>query len=518
MHLSTIRTLILLSLLFFPMFALATSGTILTVTAASDTSNNLSWTAPTNIGTKIVATYKIFRNDTLIKTVKGTVLTYLDTGLTASTTYKYRVQPCDANNLCWLSSNVVTQSLTPAADTQPPSVPQDVTATAISASQINLSWTASSDNIGVTSYKIYRNGVLLVTLGNVLLYSDPGLAASTLYSYTLVACDAAGNCSAQSLAVSATTLAVVVIQAPKLTVSAINASNVKINWMAPIGIDGIVSSYNIYRNGVLIKTVLGSVLSFLDQDVLASTTYGYQITPCGADNVCWLSSDLITITTPATTSSSTETASPVISDCVFTWLEGNYPDLLAPASAESKSFPPYYYRYYSVTNSYIATSSNDNQVYYMGALSGNRIMDVGSLDKWKQMAGCNTSSQGYVLGGKGPAGGIVFYIDDSGKHGLEAQPADYNNSIGPVWQDAVIAGSSYGAGWRLPTKSEIVILQKQESVVGGFVSYPYWSFTEVDANNAWCQNFKGGAYGTSGNALGVCPKSYMLPVRAIRQF
>jgi len=54
---------------------------------------------------------------------------------------------------------------------------------------------------------VYRNGALLTVLGNVTGYSDTGLTASTTYSYTLSACDAAGNCSAQSPAVLATTRA-----------------------------------------------------------------------------------------------------------------------------------------------------------------------------------------------------------------------------------------------------------------------------------------------------------------------
>ena len=89
-------------------------------------------------------------------------------------------------------------------DTTAPSVPTNLSATAISSSQINLSWSASTDDVGVVGYKIYRNGTQITTTTNTN-YSDTGLTPSTIYSYTVSAYDAAGNNSAQSTAVSATT-------------------------------------------------------------------------------------------------------------------------------------------------------------------------------------------------------------------------------------------------------------------------------------------------------------------------
>ena len=89
-----------------------------------------------------------------------------------------------------------------------PTVPAGLAATPASETQINLSWTASTDNVGVTGYKVYRNSVL-VGSPTTTNYSNTGLTASTTYSYTVAACDAAGNCSAQSSAVSATTQAAI---------------------------------------------------------------------------------------------------------------------------------------------------------------------------------------------------------------------------------------------------------------------------------------------------------------------
>jgi len=89
-------------------------------------------------------------------------------------------------------------------DTQAPTAPGSLTATAVSSSQINLTWTASTDNVGVTGFDVYRNGALVAS-STSLSFSDTGLAASTAYSYTVKAKDAAGNVSAASNTATATT-------------------------------------------------------------------------------------------------------------------------------------------------------------------------------------------------------------------------------------------------------------------------------------------------------------------------
>ena len=103
------------------------------------------------------------------------------------------------------SSNTATVSVTvSAADRTAPSMPTNPTATAISSSQINLSWSASTDNVGVTGYKVYRAGTQIGTSATTS-YSDTGLSPSTTYTYTLYAYDAAGNSSSPSTPASATT-------------------------------------------------------------------------------------------------------------------------------------------------------------------------------------------------------------------------------------------------------------------------------------------------------------------------
>lgn len=92
-----------------------------------------------------------------------------------------------------------------AADNVPPTAPTNLTAVAASSSQINLNWTAATDNVGVAGYNIYRDGNLVGTSSSNT-YSDAGLSPATSYSYAVIAKDGAGNLSQASNTVVATTL------------------------------------------------------------------------------------------------------------------------------------------------------------------------------------------------------------------------------------------------------------------------------------------------------------------------
>ena len=99
-------------------------------------------------------------------------------------------------------------SVTTLADSQAPAPPGSLNANSQSSSSgdahASLTWSAVSDNTSVTSYRIYRNGMLLAVVGNVLSYTDTQLTDATNFKYSVAACDAANNCSALSSAVTAT--------------------------------------------------------------------------------------------------------------------------------------------------------------------------------------------------------------------------------------------------------------------------------------------------------------------------
>jgi len=192
----------------------------LTATPVSINKINLSWTASTDPDSP-VAGYRIYRNGTQVGTATGT--SYSDTGLAANTIYSYTVSAYDpAGNVSAHSSVVSAATLAP--DTTPPSVPTGLTATPVSTSQINLSWTASTDpDSPVAGYKIYRNSIQ-AGQATTPLYRDSGLSPSTSYSYTVSAYDSAGNESGQSSATSATTQPLSTSSTPTL-VQAVNTSN-----------------------------------------------------------------------------------------------------------------------------------------------------------------------------------------------------------------------------------------------------------------------------------------------------
>ena len=106
------------------------------------------------------------------------------------------------NGSGWVMRMVAFRPESP--DTTAPSIPTGLTAAAISTTQINLSWLASTDNVGVTGYKVYRNGSQVAT-ATATTYQDTGLTAATTYTYTVSANDAAGNESARSTSATATT-------------------------------------------------------------------------------------------------------------------------------------------------------------------------------------------------------------------------------------------------------------------------------------------------------------------------
>ena len=176
----------------------------LTATVISSSRIDLSWAAATdNVG---VTGYRIYREGTQITTTAN--ISYSDTGLNSSTTYTYTVAAYDAAGNVSTQSSPASATTQAASDTTLPSIPTGLTASAISSSQIDLSWVASMDNVGVAGYTIYRDGTLLTTQNSPLTaYSDTGLQAGTIYTYTISAFDAAGNESGQSLSTSATTTA-----------------------------------------------------------------------------------------------------------------------------------------------------------------------------------------------------------------------------------------------------------------------------------------------------------------------
>lgn len=118
-------------------------------------------------------------------------------------------------NTIWTSAGIAFQAAT-GGDVTAPTVPSSVTATAVSATQVTVAWTASTDAVGVASYRVIRGGAIIAAAVSGTSYVDTTVLPSTAYSYTVSAVDAAGNRSAESTAAAVTTPAGVV---PTVTIT-----------------------------------------------------------------------------------------------------------------------------------------------------------------------------------------------------------------------------------------------------------------------------------------------------------
>jgi hypothetical protein len=240
------------------------------------TTVNLSWDVSTdNVG---VAGYNVIRNGLWI--ANSSLPLYKDSGLLTSTTYNYQIQAFD------LAGNTSLSSATLALSTEytlPPTTPTNVVATANSPVGITLSWSASQDPQGLSSYEVFRgtspsNLVMVSSVhGTTLSYTDYTLTASTTYYYGVEATQGS-FVSAMSAIASATTLALP--SAPlNLAATAASATKINLTWTASTG--GLpIFSYHIFRGAspsVLSQIAIAATTSYTDRSASASTTYYYEV-------------------------------------------------------------------------------------------------------------------------------------------------------------------------------------------------------------------------------------------------
>lgn len=120
----------------------------------------------------------------------------------------------------------------------------------------------------------------------------------------------------------------------------------------------------------------------------------------------------------------------------------------------------------------------------------------------------------YKIGGKGPAGGIVFMLDAAKEHGVEAKDSDYKDPGQVTWPQAVLAAESYGAGWRLPTKEELLQMYFYNVAIGNNSTDYFWTSTEDGANAAIAGRWYNGSNGNQSSYS----KTRTFYVRAVRSF
>ena len=186
------------------------------------------------------------------------------------------------------------------ADTTPPSPPTGLTGAAAGSTGANLSWGASTDNVGVTGYVVRRNGLQVATPATTS-YADAGLSAGATYSYTVAARDAAGNTSPNSASVSVTTAIAADTTPPTmpsgLTAAAAGSTGANLAWSASTDNVG-VTAYIVRRNGVQVATP--ATTSYADTGLSAATTYSYTVAARDAAGNVSPNSATVSVTTGST--------------------------------------------------------------------------------------------------------------------------------------------------------------------------------------------------------------------------
>jgi titin len=276
-----------------------TAPTALSASTLGNTSVSVSWTDNSNGETGFTVEYSTDPNfaspvGTPVSfganaTAAPSAVTQTITGLTASTTYYFRVQATGTTNSTWFPSTLPSGI---SATTTPAAAPTSLVATAISSTQINLAWV---DNSGIeTSYEVERKTgvsgtyIVIASLGaNTTAYSDGSLVASTAYYYrvrAVVNTVTPISYSNYSNEHSATTLPVIPNAPFNLVANATSSSTIQLSWNGT-GVTG-EDGFKVYRStspsvtiipGNLVGSVGTDITTFIDTGLLSSTTYYYKV-------------------------------------------------------------------------------------------------------------------------------------------------------------------------------------------------------------------------------------------------
>ncbi|WP_394749394.1 fibronectin type III domain-containing protein [Spongiimicrobium salis] len=242
------------------------------------TSATITWTAATdNVG---VTGYIVYGGGVVVATPTGT--TYEATGLTGSTSYSFIVAAVDAAGNESPARRVIFTTAE-VSDSEAPERPGRLRAANITETTVDLSWLEPADNVGVTSYSIYSEGVLIAS-PTTTNHTVTGLTPGTDYRFIISASDAAGNESPRRL-IDITTLGSATndTEAPerpgRLRASNITETTVDLSWLEPADNIG-VTSYNIYSEGAVIG--VSNTTNFQVRGLSPGTAYRFIISALDA--------------------------------------------------------------------------------------------------------------------------------------------------------------------------------------------------------------------------------------------
>lgn len=235
----------------------------------STTEIDLSWSPAFDPETGI-SDYVVYRDGSEIART-GTNLDYRDGGLQPDTEYEYRVSAVNGDGVEGAQSNAQTGRTEPPP---PPPPPTGLAASAVSSTEIDLSWNAPSSG-DVAGYRVYRNGSPVANPSGTS-YRDSGLDPFTPYTYTVTALSSGGQESDPSQPAQATTLDGTPPSRPQnLDAEARSASSIELTWSAASDPETGISGYRIYRDDSQVGQTGGT--TFLDTGLDDNTRYDYRV-------------------------------------------------------------------------------------------------------------------------------------------------------------------------------------------------------------------------------------------------
>jgi chitodextrinase len=219
-------------------------------------------------------------------------------------------------------------SIVSPADTVPPSTPTNLAGVSGAPTTAFLTWNASSDNVGVAGYYVFRNGVNIATTIQTQ-YQDLALTGSTTYSYAVIAFDLARNRAPATLAVPITTKDVIAPSAPaNVTATAMSCQLVKLMWSVAAD-DVAVGSYRIFRGTSpaslsQVATTFSTTFSYTDFPLASGTTYYYALEAADTSgNVSSISAIVVAITLALPSPPTNLVATPISSKQIkLSWSAG----------------------------------------------------------------------------------------------------------------------------------------------------------------------------------------------------
>ncbi len=307
-----------------------TKPTGLTATAAGSDRIDLAWSEASDPESGI-SEYRVYRDGLVVATV--TTTSYQDSGLESFTEYEYRVTALNGEGL---ESKKSSRKSARTLDGTPPTKPGNLVATALSSTEVSVSWSAASDpETGIDQYRVFRDGTRVATVTGTS-YTDDGLEPETEYEYRVSAVNGHELVGQKSDPARVTTPRAIDETPPTtpegLQAEATSPRQVSLTWSASTDPESGVAGYRVYRGGELVGSPEGT--SFDDEGLEPDTDYAYRVTAVNLDGFESDPSDEVTVRTPRQTDDTPPTAP---ASLVATATSPTRVDLQWTASADPES-------------------------------------------------------------------------------------------------------------------------------------------------------------------------------------